>query len=116
MAAVDLSAAGAVAGAVAIGATAGDGCGLWAACGSAWATGGEAAADPCRAIAPVTELEPLFQPGDPGIQPVAIAVERIDGGGKPPRLVLAFPGDDLDLLRLPGQIGGGDLIPLQAER
>ena len=61
-------------------------------------------------------IEPLFQAGDPGIQPVAIAVERIDGGGQPPRLVLAFPGDQLDLLRLPGQVGGGDLIALQPER
>ena len=61
-------------------------------------------------------VEPLFQAGDAGIQPVAIAVERIDRGGEPPRLVLAFPGNQLDLLRLPGQIGGGDLIALEPER
>ena len=61
-------------------------------------------------------VEPLFQAGDTGIQPVAIAIERIDGGGKPPRLVVGFPRNQLDLLRLPGQIGGGDLLPLQSER
>src|SRR5205807_3975914 len=61
-------------------------------------------------------IEPLFQAGDTGIQPVAIAIERIDGGGKPPRLVVGFFGDHLDLLRLPRQIGGGDLFLLQSER
>ena len=61
-------------------------------------------------------VEPLFQAGDAGIQPVAIAIERIDGGGQPPHLVLALPGDRLDLLRLPGQVGGGDLIALEPER
>ena len=58
----------------------------------------------------------MFQAGDAGIQPVAVAVERIDRGGEPPRLVLGFPGDRLDLLRLPGQIGRRHLIALQAER
>ena len=58
-------------------------------------------------------IEPLFQAGDPQIQPVAVAIERIDGGGKPPRLVLGFPRNQLDLLRLPCQIGGGDLFPLR---
>jgi hypothetical protein len=61
-------------------------------------------------------VEPLFQAGDAGIQPVAIGVERIDGSGQPPRLVLAFPGNQLDLLRLPGQIGGGDLIAPEPQR
>ena len=114
MAVVDLSAAGAVAGAVATGATGGDGGGLWAAGGSVLATGG--GAEPCRAMAPVTEFEALFQAGDAQIQPVAIAVERIDGGGKPPRLAVGFPGNLLDLLRLPAQIGGGDLVALEPKR
>ncbi len=61
-------------------------------------------------------IEPLFQAGDAGIQPVAIAIERIDGGGEPPRLVVGFLRKHLDLLRLPGQIGGGDLFPLHSER
>ncbi len=61
-------------------------------------------------------IQPLFQAGDAGIQPVAIAVERIDGGGEPPRLALGFPGEKLDLLRLPGQVDGGDLFALEAER
>ena len=55
-------------------------------------------------------IQTLFQHGDAGIQPVAIAVQRLDGGGQPPRLVLAFLGDRLDLLRLPRQIGGRDLL------
>ena len=36
-------------------------------------------------------IQPLFQHGDARIEPVAIAVQRIDGGGEPARLVLAFP-------------------------
>ena len=46
--------------------------------------------------APVAESRPLFQHGDTGVQPVAIAVQGIDGGGQPPRLVLAFLGDRLE--------------------
>ena len=69
-------------------------------CGSAVAAG-EACAEPCRAIAPVTESRPCSSAGDAGIQPVAVAVEVSIGGGEPPRLVLGFPGDRLDLLRLP---------------
>ena len=61
-------------------------------------------------------IQPLFQHGDAGVQPVAIAVEGIDGGRQPPRLVLAFLGDRLDLLRLPHQIGGGDLFAPQSDR
>ena len=38
-------------------------------------------------------LQPLFQPGDAGKQPVAVAVEGIDRGGQPLRLVVAFPGE-----------------------
>ena len=61
-------------------------------------------------------IQPLFQHGDAGVQPVAIAVQGIDGGGQPPRLVLAFPGDGLDLLRLPRQIGGRDLVAPPSDR
>ena len=55
-------------------------------------------------------IQPLFQHGDARVQPVAIAVQRVDGGGQPSGLVLAFLGDRLDLLRLPRQIGGRDLF------
>ena len=103
-------------GAVATGATAGGGCGLWAACGSACGNRRRSRSGTLPGDGAGDGVEPLFQAGDAGIQPVAIAVERIDGGGEPPRLVLGFPGDQLDLLRLPGQIGGGDLIALQSER
>jgi hypothetical protein len=58
----------------------------------------------------------MFQAGDAGIQPVTIAVERIDGGGEPARIVLGFPGNCLNLLRLPGQIGGGNLLALPSQR
>ncbi len=51
-----------------------------------------------------------------GKQPVAIAIERIDGGRQPPRLVLAFPGDGLDLLRLPCQVRCRDLVAPQFHR
>ena len=60
-------------------------------------------------------IQTLFQHGDAGIQPVAVAVERVDGGGEPPRLVLALPGDRLDLLRLPRQIDGRDLVAPPAD-
>jgi hypothetical protein len=58
----------------------------------------------------------VFQAGDTGIEPVTIAIERIDGSGEPARLVLGFPGNGLDLLRLPGEIHGGDLLALQSQR
>ena len=70
----------------------------------------------CLAIAPVTEFEALFQHGDTGIQPVAIAVEGLDRGGQPPGLVLAFLGNRLDLLRLPCQIGCRDLFAPHGDR
>ena len=52
-------------------------------------------------------VQSLFEDGDAGIQPVAVAVQRLDGGRQPPGLVLALLGDRLDLLRLPHQVGGG---------
>jgi len=61
-------------------------------------------------------IQALFQARDPQIQPVSVAIEGIDGGGKPPRLVLGFPRNQLDQLRLPCQIRGGDLFPLPSER
>ena len=64
----------------------------------------------CRAIGAGHRIQALFQHGDAGIQPVAIAVERLDGGCQPPGLALAFLGDRLDLLRLPRQIGRRDLV------
>ena len=70
----------------------------------------------CRAIEPVTEFEPLFQDGDTGVQPVAVAVERIDRRCEPPRLVLAVPGNRLDLLLLPRQIGYRDPLLPQPDR
>ena len=39
-------------------------------------------------------IQALFQHGDAGIQPVAVAIERIDRGCQPPGLVLAFLGGD----------------------
>ena len=45
-------------------------------------------------------IQPLFQDGNAREQPVAVAVEGLDGVGQPPRLVLAFLGNPLDLLRL----------------
>ena len=89
---VDLSAAGAVAGAVATGATAG---GLRALGGLRLrrATGGRGRSGTLPGDGAGDGIQSLFQGGDAGIQPVAIAVERIDGGGEPPRLVLAFLGD-----------------------
>jgi hypothetical protein len=61
-------------------------------------------------------IQPLFQRAEAGIQPVAITVERIDGGRQSARLVLAFLGHSLDLLRLSPQIDGGDLIATQGYR
>ena len=48
-------------------------------------------------------IQPLFQHGDAGIQPVAVAVQRFDRGGQPLRLAVALPGDRLNLLRLAGR-------------
>ena len=61
-------------------------------------------------------IHPLFQNADAGIQPVAVAVQRVDGGGQTPRFALAFPGDGLNLLRLSRQIGGGDLVAPRSDR
>ncbi len=69
----------------------------------------------CR-IDPVTEFEALFDRRDARIQPVAVAVQRIDGGGQSPCLVLAFLGHPLDLLRLAHEIGGGNLLAPQPHR
>ena len=38
-------------------------------------------------------IQPLFQNGDAGVQPVPIAVEGIDRGRQPPRFVLVFFGE-----------------------
>src|SRR5258707_13612998 len=61
-------------------------------------------------------IQPLFQDGDPGIQPVAIAVEGIDSGCQPPGSVLALPGERLDLLRLPHPLGCANLVPPPHDR
>ena len=61
-------------------------------------------------------IQPLFQHGDAGIQPVAIAVQGLDGGSQPPRLAVALLGDGLDLLGLARQIGGRDLVAPPAQR
>ena len=64
---------------------------------------------------PVTESSPCSRRGDAGVEPVAIAVERIDGGGEPPRLALGLTGDVLDLLRSLAEIGRGHLVALPPE-
>ena len=61
-------------------------------------------------------IEALFQHGDPGIKPVAVAVQRVDGGRQPPRLVLAVPGDGLQPVGLLHQVGCRDLVAPPAER
>lgn len=82
-----------------------------------WGTGcGEPAAAFCLAIEPVAQIQALFQHGDAGVQPVAVAVQGIDGGGQPSCLVLALLGDQLELLRLSRQIGVGKLLVPQSDR
>ena len=61
-------------------------------------------------------IHALFQNADAGIQPVTVAVQRVDGGGQTPRFALAFLGDGLNLLRLSRQIGGGDLVAPPSDR
>ena len=61
-------------------------------------------------------IQALFQHGDAGIEPVAVAVEGVDGGSKPPRLVLAVLGDGLEAVGLLHQIDGRDLVAPPAER
>ena len=61
-------------------------------------------------------IQPLFQHGDAGKQPVAIAVQRFDRGCQPLRLAVAVPGDRLNLLRLARQIGRRDLVAPPSDR
>jgi len=61
-------------------------------------------------------IEPLLQRGDAGIEPVAVGIERVDRGRQPPRLVLALPCDQLNLLRLSRQIGGCNLVASKRQR
>ena len=60
-------------------------------------------------------IQTLFEHGDARIQPVAVAVERIDGGSQPANLVGALLGEGLQPLGLPRQVGGGDLLAAQRQ-
>lgn len=55
-------------------------------------------------------IESLLEDGDAGKQPVAIAVQCVDGGGKAPCFVFACFRNRLKLPRLPCQIGCGVLL------
>ena len=61
-------------------------------------------------------IQPLFQHGDTGKQPVAVAVQRFDRGCQPLRLAVAVPGDGLNLLRLARQIDRRDLFTPPSDR
>src|SRR5689334_21463935 len=61
-------------------------------------------------------IQSLLQHGDAGVEPVAVRIERLDRGRKPSRLVLAFLGEHLDLLRLPRHLSGGTLVASPPER
>ena len=60
-------------------------------------------------------IEPLLQHGDARIEPVAIGVQRLDGGGEPSGLVLALLGQDLEPVGLAREIGGRNLVAPPAE-
>ncbi len=55
-------------------------------------------------------LEPLFDRRRSGIEAVAVAIEGVNRRRKTPDIVSTVPCDDLNLLGLPRQIGGGDTV------
>lgn len=55
-------------------------------------------------------IQSLLQNPNPHIEPVSIAVERVDRRCQPPGFALGLFGDLFDLLRLPRQVGGSDLL------
>jgi hypothetical protein len=58
-------------------------------------------------------IKTLLQNGNPGVKPVAIAVERLDRRGQTPGFALAFPRRDLCLSQ---EIGGRGLLAPQTDR
>ena len=72
----------------------------------------------CREVirrSPVDLVDALLQRAHPIIQPIAIAIERVDRGRQPPAFVLSLPCDRMKLLFLPRQIGGRGLVATEAD-
>ena len=61
-------------------------------------------------------IKSLLENCDTCKQAVAIAVQRVDGGGEAPGFIFVRFGDGLELLRLPGQIGGDLFVPESGPR
>src|SRR4029077_1795211 len=55
-------------------------------------------------------IQALLQDPNPRIEPISIAVERVDRRCQPPGFALVLSGDLFDLLRLPRQVGGSYLL------
>ena len=58
----------------------------------------------------------MLQNGNPGVKPVAIAVERLDRRGQTSGFALGFPRRELSLLCLSQEIGGRGLLAPQTDR
>jgi hypothetical protein len=61
-------------------------------------------------------IESLFENANAGVEPIAIAVERVDRRGQSPGFALAFPRRELKLLRLLQQVGRCGLFMPHADR